>query len=147
MEAAARVTFAHEFIEKLPEGYDTQVGEGGSLLSTGQKQLIAFARAVLIDPAIFVLDEATASIDTKTEQLIQRAIDRVLEGRTSFVVAHRLSTIRRADVILVIGDGREIERGTHEELMKKRGRYWRLYTNQFEEQSQRGAVGKALIEN
>ena len=147
VEAAARVTFAHEFIEKLPEGYDTQVGEGGSLLSTGQKQLIAFARAVLIDPAIFVLDEATASIDTKTEQLIQRAIDRVLEGRTSFVVAHRLSTIRRADVILVIGDGREIERGTHEELMKKRGRYWRLYTNQFEEQSQRGAVGKALIEN
>lgn len=146
VEDAARLAFAHDFIMKLPNGYDTQVGEGGSLLSTGQKQLIAFARAVLIDPKIFVLDEATASIDTKTEQLIQQAIDRVLEGRTSFVIAHRLSTIRRADLILVIQDGCEIERGTHETLMCARGTYYSLYTNQFEEQSQRGAVGKALIE-
>jgi len=146
VEEAARIASAHDFIMQLKEGYDTQVGEGGSLLSTGQKQLIAFARAVLIDPAIFVLDEATASIDTKTEQLIQKAIDRVLQGRTSFVIAHRLSTIRRADLIIVIRDGREIERGTHDELMAKRGEYYELYTNQFIEQSQRSAVGKALIE-
>ncbi|MBP3371077.1 MAG: ABC transporter ATP-binding protein [Clostridia bacterium] len=146
VEEAARIASAHDFIMQLKEGYDTQVGEGGSLLSTGQKQLIAFARAVLIDPAIFVLDEATASIDTKTEQLIQKAIDHVLQGRTSFVIAHRLSTIRRADLIIVIRDGREIERGTHDELMAKRGEYYELYTNQFIEQSQRSAVGKALIE-
>ena len=146
VEEAARISFAHSFIMQLPDGYDTQVGEGGSLLSTGQKQLIAFARAVLIDPAIFVLDEATASIDTKTEQLIQRAIDRVLKGRTSFVIAHRLSTIRRADLIVVIHNGRELERGTHAQLMQRRGQYYALYMNQFQEQSQRGIVGKALID-
>ena len=145
-EEAAKTAYAHDFIMQLKDGYETQVGEGGNLLSTGQKQLIAFARAILIDPAIFILDEATASIDTKTEQLIQKAIDRVLQGRTSFVIAHRLSTIRRADLILVIHNGREIERGTHSQLMKKRGVYYELYQNQFEEQSQRTIVGKGIFE-
>ncbi|MBQ6475994.1 MAG: ABC transporter ATP-binding protein [Clostridia bacterium] len=145
-EEAAKTAYAHDFIMQLKDGYETQVGEGGNLLSTGQKQLIAFARAILIDPAVFILDEATASIDTKTEQLIQKAIDKVLQGRTSFVIAHRLSTIRRADLIIVIRNGREIERGTHRELMKKRDAYFELYQNQFEEQSQRAIVGKEIYE-
>lgn len=128
---AAKLVHADEFIEALENGYDTEVGEGGGRLSTGQKQLISFARVILADPRIFVLDEATSSIDTETEQLIQQAITRVLEGRTSFIVAHRLSTIRSADRILVIRDGRIEESGTHRELLKLRGYYYDLYTTQF----------------
>ena len=131
VERAAKLVNAHDFIMRLPMGYDTEVGEGGGLLSTGQKQLISFARAILADPAIFILDEATSSIDTETEQLIQKAMETVLKGRTSFVIAHRLSTVRFADLILVIRDGRVLEQGTHEELLKARGYYYRLYTNQF----------------
>lgn len=133
VERAAKLVNAHDFIVRLPKGYDTEVGEGGGLLSTGQKQLISFARAILADPAIFILDEATSSIDTETEQLIQEAIETVLEGRTSFIIAHRLSTVRFADLILVIRDGKVQERGNHEELMKARGYYYQLYTNQFVE--------------
>ena len=128
--AAARVK-AHEFIVGLEKGYDTEVGEGGERLSTGQRQLVALARAVLRDPDILVMDEATSSIDTATERLVQEGVDEVLKGRISFVVAHRLSTIRRADVILVIEKGRIAEQGAHAELLAKRGRYWELYTNQF----------------
>lgn len=131
VERAAELVNAHEFIVKLPKGYDTEVGEGGGLLSTGQKQLISFARAILADPRIFVLDEATSSIDTETEVLIQDAIKTVLRGRTSFIIAHRLSTVRSADVILVIRDGKVQEKGNHNELMAARGYYYRLYTNQF----------------
>ena len=131
VEQAARLVNAHDFIVNLPQGYDSEVGEGGGLLSTGQKQLISFARAVLADPKIFVLDEATSSIDTETEMLIQDAIKTVLEGRTSFIIAHRLSTVRSADVILVIRDGKVQEKGNHTELMAAKGYYYRLYTNQF----------------
>ncbi len=131
VERAAKLVNAHEFITKLSKGYDTEVGEGGGLLSTGQKQLISFARAILADPKIFVLDEATSSIDTETEMLIQDAIRTILTGRTSFIIAHRLSTVRSADVILVIRDGKVQEKGTHEELMAAKGYYYKLYTNQF----------------
>lgn len=133
VERAAKLVNAHEFIMRLPKGYDTEVGEGGGLLSTGQKQLISFARAILADPAIFILDEATSSIDTETEQLIQEAMETVLKGRTSFIIAHRLSTVRFADLILVIRDGKVTEQGTHEELLQAKGYYFRLYTNQFQE--------------
>ena len=131
VEAAAKLVHAHEFIESLEKGYDTEVGEGGGRLSTGQKQLISFARVILADPRIFVLDEATSSIDTETEQLIQNAITKVLENRTSFIVAHRLSTIRSADRILVIRNGRITESGTHRELLALKGYYYDLYTTQF----------------
>ncbi len=134
--AAAKLVDAHDFIEKLEQGYDTDVGEGGGRLSTGQKQLISFARAVIAEPAIFVLDEATSSIDTETEQVIQHAIETLLVDRTSFVIAHRLSTIVSADRILVVRKGRVVEDGTHNELMKKKGYYYRLYTNQFNEDLQ-----------
>lgn len=129
--AAARTANAHEFIATLEKGYETEVGEGGSLLSTGQRQLVSLARAVLADPQVIILDEATSSVDTLTERLIQRGIEELLEGRIAFVIAHRLSTIRSADRILVIDGGRVIEAGAHDELMALRGRYWRLYTNQF----------------
>ncbi|SCG83936.1 putative ABC transporter ATP-binding protein yknV [Proteiniborus sp. DW1] len=131
---AAKLVNAHEFIKKLEKGYDTEVGEGGGKLSTGEKQLISFARAVLADPRIFVLDEATSSIDTEAEQKIQDAIHKVLKGRTSFIIAHRLSTIRTADRILVIKDGKIIEEGNHHKLLEKKGYYYRLYTNQFIEE-------------
>ena len=121
---------------KMEDGYDSEVGEGGSMLSTGEKQLISFARAILADPRILVLDEATSSIDTETEQMIQYAINKLLEGRTSFIIAHRLSTIRSADRILVIKDGQMIEEGNHRELMKQGGYYYRLYTNQFREEQE-----------
>ena len=111
------------------------MGEGGDRLSTGEKQLISFARAVLADPAIFVLDEATSSIDTQTEQLIQNAIAHLLKGRTSFLIAHRLSTIRHADIILVVKDGKIIESGSHEDLLRKKGYYFSLYTKQFEKEA------------
>ena len=128
---AAKLACADGFIEAMEQGYETQVGEGGGRLSTGQKQLICFARVLLADPRIFILDEATSSIDTETEQLIQTAISKVLSGRTSFVVAHRLSTIRGADQILVIDKGEIAEAGTHEELLAKKGRYYQLYTHQY----------------
>lgn len=140
VEAAARLVSADKAIEKLKDGYDAPVGEDGSRLSTGEKQLISFARAVLADPRIFVLDEATSSIDTETELLIQNAISRLLQGRTSFVIAHRLSTIRTADVILVVHDGKITERGTHKELLNAKGHYYDLYTRQFEED-----VGKKVL--
>lgn len=134
VEAAARMVHADTVIAKLDKGFDTEVGEGGDRLSTGEKQLISFARAVLADPRIFILDEATSSVDTEMELLLQNAISRVLEGRTSFVIAHRLSTIRGADVILVVDGGKIIERGTHRELMRAAGHYHALYTRQFEEE-------------
>ena len=125
--AAAKIVSADVVAERMPEGYNTEVGEGGDKLSTGEKQLVSFARAVLANPPIFVLDEATSSIDTETEQLIQNAISHILEGRTSFVIAHRLSTISHADIILVVEDGKIVERGTHSELLEAGGHYSELY--------------------
>jgi ATP-binding cassette subfamily B protein len=131
IEAAAKLAGAHEFITELEHGYDTEVGEGGVLLSTGQKQLISLARAVLANPDIFIMDEATSSVDTVTENLIQQGMEEMMRGRTSFVIAHRLSTIRRASRILFIENGRIVEQGTHFELLRQRGRYYNLYTYQF----------------
>lgn len=131
VESVARLVNAHDFIADLQDGYDTDVGEGGNNLSTGQKQLISLARALLSNPQILVMDEATSSVDTETEALIQSAVDRVLSGRIAFVIAHRLSTIRNADQILLIADGQIAESGTHDQLMRQRGRYFDLYTNQF----------------
>ena len=128
VETAAEAVGALAFIAKLDNGWDTDVGEGGDKLSTGQKQLVSLARAVLAEPRIFILDEATSSIDTETEKLVQEATSILLKGRTSFVIAHRLSTIREADIILVVHDGKIIERGTHEELMAAKGEYYSLYT-------------------
>ncbi|MDG2477824.1 MAG: ABC transporter ATP-binding protein [Phycisphaerales bacterium] len=130
VERAATLVNAGGFIADYEKGYDTDVGEGGTKLSVGQRQLIALARAVLADPQIFIMDEATSSVDTETEQLIQTAIDTVLQDRIAIVIAHRLSTIRSADVILVIDAGRIVEQGTHDELLTAKGRYWRLYTRQ-----------------
>ena len=134
VQNAARMVGAEEFILKMQDGFNANVGEGGNRLSTGQKQLISFARAILTNPSIFVLDEATSSVDTETEQLIQNAIQTVLEGRTSFIIAHRLSTIRNADRILVIQNGKVTEDGTHRQLIAKQGYYYQLYTNQFQEE-------------
>ena len=131
IEQAARMAGAHDFIVTLEKGYDQEVGEGGNLLSTGQKQLISLARAVLAKPEIFIMDEATSSVDTLTEALIQKGMENLMHGRTSFIIAHRLSTIKRANRILVIEDGRITEMGTHSELLNKRGHYYRLYTRQF----------------
>ena len=137
VEAAARSVSADEIVKKLKDGYDSDVGESGGRLSVGEKQLISFARAILAEPAIFVLDEATSSIDTVSEQLIQEATDKLLKGHTSFVIAHRLSTIRKADLILVVKDGKIIEQGTHAELLGGKGYYHDLYYKQFEEESAR----------
>ncbi|MGI6019293.1 MAG: ABC transporter ATP-binding protein [Marvinbryantia sp.] len=141
--AAAKAVSADQVVAKLENGYQSDVGEGGDRLSTGEKQLISFARAVLADPRIFVLDEATSSIDTQTEQLIQNATERLLAGRTSFLIAHRLSTIRQADVILVVKDGRIIEQGTHKELLSRKGYYHDLYSKQFMEESANKILKKA----
>lgn len=131
---AAKNVYADRVIEQLEQGYDTNVGEGGDRLSTGEKQLISFARAILAKPALFVLDEATSSIDTQTEQLIQKATSRLLKGKTSFMIAHRLSTIRQADMILVMKDGKIIEQGNHRQLIQQKGYYYELYSRQFEEE-------------
>ena len=141
VEAAARAVSADTVVAKLEHGWDSDVGEGGDRLSTGEKQLISFARAVLADPRIFVLDEATASIDTQTEQLIQQAIDHLLRDRTSFLIAHRLSTIRKADLILVVRDGQIVEQGTHLELLKRKGYYHDLYSRQFAEEHAAKVLG------
>lgn len=129
--AAAKASHAHEFIKRLPNGYDTILGEDGGNLSQGQKQLLCITRVMLCLPPMLILDEATSSIDTRTEIKIQQAFARMMEGRTSFIVAHRLSTIREADQILVMKDGNIIEQGDHEELMKKNGFYAQLYNSQF----------------
>lgn len=131
VEDAAKTVGAHAFIMKLEKGYDTEAGEGGNLMSTGQKQLISFARAILADPRIFVLDEATSSIDTESEKKIEAAVGALLTNRTSFIIAHRLSTVRNADRILVVDDGEVVEQGSHSHLMKCKGRYYELYMNQF----------------
>jgi ATP-binding cassette subfamily B protein len=148
VEGAARLAGADEFIARLEKGYEAEVGEGGNMLSVGQKQLISLARAVLAQPEIFIMDEATSSVDTLTEAMIQKGMETLMSGRTSFVIAHRLSTIKRASRILVVEDGRIVESGTHAELLRLRGRYYNLYTRQFRRQLEReydllGMVGAA----
>jgi ATP-binding cassette subfamily B protein len=145
VEAAAKLAGAHEFIQGLPRDYDENVGEGGNLLSTGQKQLISLARAVLARPELFIMDEATSSVDTLTEALIQRGMEALMQGRTTFIIAHRLSTIRRADRILVIEAGRIAELGTHAELLRARGHYYRLYTQQFKFEKQQAYGSESLL--
>jgi ATP-binding cassette subfamily B protein len=136
--AAAKLAYADSFIERLPDGYKTVLGERGSGLSQGQRQLIAIARAALADPHILILDEATSSVDTRTERLIQKALEKLLKGRTSFVIAHRLSTIRNADQVLVLDQGKIIERGRHTELLERKGFYYNLYMSQFHRDSEFG---------
>jgi ATP-binding cassette, subfamily B, multidrug efflux pump len=146
--AAARLAHADEFIRRLPDGYETVLGERGSGLSQGQRQLLAIARVALAAPRILILDEATSSVDTRTERQIQAALETLLHGRTSFVIAHRLSTIRNADQVLVLGDGQIVERGRHEELLAARGVYYDLYVSQFRRQAPEGeaqAAGEELV--
>ena len=133
VQAAAQAVGADEFIKRLSQGYDSPVEEGGAILSVGQRQLLSFARALLADPRILILDEATSSVDTQTERVIQEALARLLHGRTSFVIAHRLSTVVNADIILVVHDGRIVEEGNHSELLAYGGRYFHLYSSGFEE--------------
>ena len=131
------VTKLTEFIQKMPEGYQSDAGESGGFLSAGQKQLISFARAILSDPQVLVMDEATSSVDTETERVIQQGLHRVLEGRIAFIIAHRLSTIRNATRIIVIDHGSIIEEGSHETLMKQRGHYYELYRQQSRQEASR----------
>jgi ATP-binding cassette subfamily B protein len=140
VEAAAGIVHADTIITKLEKGFDTEAGEGGDRLSTGEKQLISFARAVLANPRIFILDEATSSVDTEMEMRLQEAIHTLLAGRTSFVIAHRLSSIRNAHIILVVNEGKIIERGAHSELMAAKGHYYDLYTRQFREEAEEEAL-------
>ena len=142
---AARVAGAHQFIIDLDNGYETQVGEGGVLLSVGQKQLLSLGRAILADPDIFIMDEATSSVDTLTEELVQQGMNVLMKGRTSFVIAHRLSTIKNADRILVIEDGGVSEMGTHAELIRAQGHYYSLYTNQFRSQKEQAYLNEMNI--
>ena len=135
IDRALDLVSAKHVVARMENGIDSDVGEGGDMLSTGEKQLISFARAILADPRILVLDEATANVDTLTEQTIQNAIDTIIKGRTSLVIAHRLSTVKNADLILVVNDGKIIEQGTHQELLKARGYYYRLYTRQYEDEA------------
>ena len=128
---AAKLSHAHSFIKRLPQGYDTMITEDSDSFSQGQKQLLCIARVMLCRPPMLILDEATSSIDTRTEIRIQKAFNHLMEGRTSFIVAHRLSTIQEADVILVMKDGNIIEQGNHEELLEKKGFYYNLYNSQF----------------
>ena len=144
---AAQLVNAESFILKMEKGYDTDVGEGGSRLSTGEKQLISFARAILSNPRIFILDEATSSVDTETEVMIQQAISQVLTGRTSFIIAHRLSTVRSADRILVIEDGKIKEQGTHQQLLRMKGSYYKLYMSQFEEERAQEILSARLADS
>ena len=130
--AAAKITGAHSFISRLPQGYDTYIDGNNDSLSQGQRQLISIARAAVLDPPVMVLDEATSSIDTRTESIVQQGMDELMKGRTVFVIAHRLSTIRNSDVIMVLDKGEIIERGNHEELLEKKGNYYQLYTGAFE---------------
>jgi ATP-binding cassette subfamily B protein len=134
IEEVAKLVKAHDFITGFEKGYEHEVSQGGGGLSTGQKQLICIARAIIANPSIFILDEATSSVDTHTEKIIQEAIATVIAGRTSFVIAHRLSTIRQADRILVLDKGVIVEQGTHSELIREEGRYYDLYTSQFLEE-------------
>src|SRR5512136_1119465 len=129
--AAVKLARVDSFIERLPKGYETVLGERGSGLSQGQRQLISIARAALANPRILILDEVTSSVDTRTERLIQQALEKLLKGRTSFVIAHRLSTIRNADLVLVLHEGHIIECGKHDELLAQRGFYYNLYMSQF----------------
>jgi ABC-type multidrug transport system fused ATPase/permease subunit len=136
VERAARVAQMHDFIESLPDGYDTPVGERGSTLSGGQRQRMSIARALLLDPPILILDDSTSSVDTQTEELIRRAMESVMEGRTTFVIAHRLSTVHRADVIVVMKDGQIAEQGTHHELIDLNGLYREIYDLQLRPQEE-----------
>jgi ATP-binding cassette subfamily B multidrug efflux pump len=134
IKQAARAAQAHEFISQLTDGYQTVVGERGITLSGGQRQRLAIARALLMDPRILILDDSTSSVDTETERLIQQALERLMEGRTTFVIAQRLSTVRRADLILVMQDGRIVERGTHKELLQRGELYREIYELQLRQQ-------------
>ena len=125
---AAKESHAHSFIRRLPDGYDTMLTGDGANLSQGQRQLLAIARAAIADPPVLILDEATSSIDTRTERIVQDGMDKLMHGRTTFVIAHRLSTVRNSDCIMVLEQGRIIERGTHDELIEEKGRYYQLYT-------------------
>ena len=132
VEEAAAIANADSFIRRLPKGYDTMIIDDGANLSAGQRQLLAIARAAVANPPVLILDEATSNIDTRTEDLIEKGMDRLMEGRTVFVIAHRLSTVRNADAIMVLENGRIIERGNHNELIALHGRYYDLYTGMFE---------------
>ena len=129
---AAKLAGAHDFITRLPEGYETVISGNGSNLSQGQRQLLAISRAAVADPPVMILDEATSSIDTRTEAIVQRGMDALMKGRTVFVIAHRLSTVKNSDVIMVMDHGRIIERGDHDKLIAEKGQYYRLYTGAFE---------------
>jgi ATP-binding cassette subfamily B protein len=144
--AAAKAAQAHDFILELPQGYDTVVGERGVTLSGGQRQRVAIARALLLDPRILILDDSTSSVDTHTEQLIQKALDNLMLGRTTFVIAHRLSTVRRADLILVMESGRIVERGTHRQLLQTGGLYREIYDLQLRDQERFRSELEALAE-